>query len=651
MPLPTCPDPIPSTHDIVDELRSQITCLHQQLIESNERYRVLAESLPQYIYRLDRAGRMVFANDAFLSLYHTRLEDLLGLTSWDFLPKELAARHTEENERVMTLNERVVTLEPNVNPQTGQREYMEVIKTPLHDANGQVVGLQGMCWNVTARVTAEESLSETEGWLYLIAEHAPYLVSVVNHDGSCLFSLRGLPIGTSLYDGLSVPDAQTLRQAVTEAFALHPSRCVIQRDGRYWEHRIAPVTHKKHALSAIVFVHDVTNEQELTIRTLQSSRMENLGRLAGGIAHDFNNLLTIILCSASLANQIVTGKGWHYIGKIEQAGLKARDLTSKLLTFSRRRVVTVIRIDLNRVLTDMKPLLRRILPTNITLTTTSTDKAALILADPIEVEQIIMNLVMNARDSMPNGGTIEVAVGHITPETSHDINSAEPPVTITIRDSGHGISAEVLPHIFEPFFTTKGEGDGIGLGLATVYGYIKQCGGSIKVDTQVGHGTIFKVSFPRCVAAGTPIAGEHMRPMVSGKTVRVLVVENDTRLLSLISRVLALEGYYVETAETVRQALSYFAKEHHPIDLALVDMNLPDGTGATIAATAAHHSVPTLIMTSDAGKLWHLFARQPYTILSKPFTPDELSTCITQCLANASCAAPHDTSPDKKTED
>ncbi|NUN50770.1 MAG: PAS domain S-box protein [Candidatus Brocadiae bacterium] len=385
----------------------------------------------------------------------------------------------------------------------------------------------------------------------------------------------------------------------------------------------------------VALLRDVSEErrsrQELRDKEAQlqqSAKMEGIGRLAGGIAHDFNNLLTIIAGYAQLLSRKLDRKEspMTEIEEIRYAAARGSSLTQQLLAFSRRQVLNPKAIDLNLHVAKMDQLLRRVIGENIELLAALQPGIGPVQADPGQLDQVIMNLALNARDAMPSGGRLTIATGE-------DLKDG-PLVTLSVTDTGVGMDEKTLAHVFEPFFTTKREGRGTGLGLATVYGIVEQSGGRIHVTSAPGKGSTFRVWLPRAGAPPQPEAtGGSGPPRGSGV---VLVVEDDLRVRRLAATLLRDTGYTVLEAETAGEALVRIERLSEPLDLLLADVVLPGKSGVDLAMRALSLR-PNLRVVLTSGypdsEASRLGALPPGTaFLPKPFTEESLSRCVRETL-------------------
>jgi len=406
----------------------------------------------------------------------------------------------------------------------------------------------------------------------------------------------------------------------------------IRKDGRKVvvdSRQILPETDIGAPGSFLEINRDITDRKELQEQLLQSQKLESLGQLAGGVAHDFNNLLTVIIGYSDFileqlpANHAVRSE----VEQIAKAGARASSLTRQLLTFSRRQVTSPINLTLNNVVLGLEKMLNRLISEDIQLTISLDQTPSVILADPGQIEQVVMNLVVNARDAMPNGGKlmIETATANVDEgyaESHLSINQGTYAVLI-VSDNGTGMSPEVKEHIFEPFFTTKEVGKGTGLGLSTVYGIVKQSGGGIFVYSEPGLGTTFKMFFP---AVNESVSQSPAKPTAEGLdgTETILLAEDEEPLRKFVHEALARHGYNVIVCSNGQEALMIARQHQGKIHLLVSDVVMPEVGGSELldAFSLVRPGVPALLMSgySDRMRRKDINAK----LLQKPFTGTDL---------------------------
>ncbi|HEY6195745.1 MAG TPA: response regulator [Candidatus Eisenbacteria bacterium] len=423
-------------------------------------------------------------------------------------------------------------------------------------------------------------------------------------------------------------------------------------------------------LGGVVALHDITGRKQLEAEFRQAQKMEAMGRLAAGVAHDFNNLLTVISGYCELLHGRLTPEhpGRAEVDVIAHAGRRASDLTRQLLAFSRRQVLETRILDLNDVVTGVRSMLRHLLGPNVELGFSPTTNLGHVRADAGQIEQVLLNLVINARDAMPQGGRIVVATeNRIVPDESPVASSGPshrgaagdapagaaplpfeiPPgsyATLSVTDTGTGMDAETAAQVFVPFFTTKEVGHGTGLGLSTVHGIVSQSGGYIGLETAPGAGTTFTVYLPLAAAekdGREPEAAETIASRTSGT---ILVVDDEPAIRGLVHEILRVEGYTVIEAEDGRTALRLIDRGTPPIDLALVDLALPGLSGRELGARLekSRPELPVLYMSGHGGNDADGARSSPGRdsgFIQKPFSPAELRRRVRDALEGPTARA------------
>jgi len=384
---------------------------------------------------------------------------------------------------------------------------------------------------------------------------------------------------------------------------------------------------------------DVTERKRLEARLRQSHKMEAIGQLAGGVAHDFNNLLTIISGYAQLLLERASTEERSSVEEIVKAGERAASLTRQLLAFSRRQTLAPQVLDLNTLVANLEKMLRRLLSEDITLITMLEPGLGKVKADPSQIDQVLINLVVNARDAMPGGGRITIETANVTVDESYAAThvgvTPGPHVMLAVTDTGTGMDAETLSHVFEPFFTTKEKAKGTGLGLSTVYGTVRQSGGTIWAYSEPGHGTTMKIYLPRADQAVSALSPGLPAPPAKGSE-SVLVVEDDEAVRSLVVKALTLHSYHVLEAKGPREALALLEQPSPPVHLLLTDVVMPHMSGRTLAQQAARLRPGIMVLfisgypDQAVNGLGMLEAGMPF--LQKPFGPAELTRKVRQIL-------------------
>jgi two-component system cell cycle sensor histidine kinase/response regulator CckA len=387
----------------------------------------------------------------------------------------------------------------------------------------------------------------------------------------------------------------------------------------------------------LVLVNDVSERRRLEEQLRQSQKMEAIGQLAGGVAHDFNNLLTLISGYSELAREAL---GDHpasqNVDEIQKAAERAASLTRQLLAFSRRQVLQMRLLDLNALVLEVETMLRRLIGEDVELTTLYGPELGLVLADPVQMDQVLLNLAVNARDAMPQGGSLVIRTTNVDVSRAGPVKSLSPGryVLLSISDTGTGMDEQTHQRLFEPFFTTKRLGTG--LGLSTVYGIVKQGGGDIEVISELGKGTTFEIYLPRAQQSGAPLERARASAAPTQGTETVLLVEDEDGVRGLVRDVLQRRGFTVLEAAGGPAAMQLAERYQGSIDLLLSDIVMPQMSGLELAADLRRQrpKLRTLFMSGHAPALIdrHGVLDEHTPLLAKPFTPESLLRRVREVL-------------------
>lgn len=437
-----------------------------------------------------------------------------------------------------------------------------------------------------------------------------------------------------------MPEAMATDQVVSREIPLPGNQFLLI----HW----SKATTEDGQIHIIETISDITESKRTTQALHQAQKMDAVGRLAGGIAHDFNNLMMVIIGHAHrLTQHLAAHPASREIDIITQAGMRAAALTKKLLTFSRRQTYEPKELNVNAAIRDMEDLLQRMIGEQVQMVVVLHPQAGYTLMDPVQLEQIIMNLAVNARDAMPNGGLLNIETDQADLDEEfvrrHPGSMAGSFVKITVRDTGSGMDADTLSHIFEPFFTTKEPGKGTGLGLATVYGILKQCRGYIDVTSHPGQGSRFTVYVPRIAPSeSTPPTAKPESHHASTQAT-ILLVEDDESIRLLMTTVLQDHGYQVLVAGDGMQALQLLQVHKGPCDLVIADVIMPRMTStALIEGVAAMKPEAKVLLMSGYGLDTLKSNGVPETtpFLPKPFLPTTLIDTVRELLRPAPSSLP-----------
>lgn len=537
----------------------------------------------------------------------------------------------------------------------GQFQHQVVV-----GGNDEITRLSGAFNNMASRLRGlYEELQRSEAHFRALIENARDFILLVDADGTVRYASPSMErefagggsfIGKNILSLAEPADADAVMALLTPVAPGVPQKSVEFRmrsaDGtlRTLETHGNPLL-RDSAIAGIVFnARDITERQGMEERLRQAQRMEAIGTLSGGIAHDFNNLLTIIRGYAHqlLESRPDAAKARAQVERIDEAAERAAALTSQLLAFSRRQVLQPRVFDLNALTTGLDEMLRRLIGEHIEMNTVVAEDSCLVQADTGQIEQVIMNLVINARDAMPHGGKLTLETANLELDEAyaakHEGAHAGPYVMLAISDTGVGMDAKTQARIFDPFFTTKGLGKGTGLGLSTAYGIVKQSGGHIWVYSEPDRGSTFKVYLPQVVDAKGPTKIEKAPAVEPRGHETVLVVEDEPQLRELVEVMLTSRGYSILTVENPVQAEAFSKQYSGPIHLLLTDVVLPGISGREVARQVAAHRPDIKVLftsgyTPDA-IIHHGVLEAGLHFIQKPFTLETLTNKVRAVLNN-----------------
>lgn len=501
------------------------------------------------------------------------------------------------------------------------------------------------------RMRAERALRESESKFRALFENAPEAVIAFGQTGATVFANpRAAKVFGRSVDALSKRNFEELfperfRGALPNlARGIVPARelasfTVLRPDGSELpvEVSAAPISANDEEIT-LVFLSDISERLSLEAQLRQAQKLESIGQLAGGVAHDFNNLLTVIGGNTELARLSMESSepADVYLDQIARAATRATSLTRQLLSFARRQKVQSSRMSVNEVLQDVAKMLRRLIGEDVSLEMNLDAQRPVTYADPGQFEQVILNLVINARDAMPHGGRLEIKTSdfHLAAGAMRELAGLPPGdyVLLTVSDTGEGMPPEIKNHIFEPFFTTKEVGKGTGLGLSTVYGIVKQFGGSISVYSEPGQGTSFKILLPALDVGDheAPRAAAVSRMATGSET--ILLAEDDEAVRNFVSGLLRQHGYQVVETSDPHDALAAARAHVGKLHLLLTDVVMPCMSGMDLAERfkEMHPDVPVLLMSGYSARL--RTERLDAPSIEKPFSPSALLSRVRELL-------------------
>ncbi|MFQ5694499.1 MAG: PAS domain S-box protein [Terriglobia bacterium] len=644
----------------------------QELAEQTARLNALFENSPVAIVVLDPRHHVQLCNRAFERLFLYRQEEIAGSNLDEFIgPQDRSGEPAAFTRRILVGQSiHVVTRRRR---KDGSEVDVELQGVPL-SVGGQFSGVLGLYQDITERKRAEGVLRRSEAGYRSLIQGALYGIYRSSLDG------RFLAVNPALVDMLGYDSEEELLQlnVATEVYAdpAERKRLIEQYRNRQsfesvevkWKRKDgAPITvrlsgrtvhsPRTNEVSFEGIVENVTERRQLERQLWQAQKMEAVGRLAGGIAHDFNNLLTVIRGHNELLLDAAPADAPQRQGceEVLSAVDRAAKLTQQLLAFSRRQVVQPQVLDLNAIITDIEKMLRRLIREDVELVTRLGTELGRVKTDPTQCEQIIMNLAINARDAMPRGGRLTIETANVELDEPyvrrHAAGQPGSYVLLAVSDTGVGMDKETQAQVFEPFFTTKQKGKGTGLGLATVYGIVKQSDGYIWVYSEPGQGTTFKIYLPRVeqevLAASGPAAFKVQRHPERGSET-IMLVEDETGVRSLARRFLEESGYTVLLARDAAEALLVVERYSAPVHLLLTDVIMPGASGRDLARCLRAHR-PEMKVLFISGYTGDTIAHRRLlqagdALLQKPFTRDALVRKVREVLG-ASQPVPSPLSP------
>jgi len=640
--------------------------IRRQLVEREELFHLITENAADMIAVVDMEGKRLYNSLSYQKALGYSPEELQASSSFEQI-------HPEDRERVIEAAEHArrsgmgKTLEYRLRHKNGTWLVLESTSSVIRNANGDPEKLVIVNRDITERKRAEQALQRSEAGFRSVVEDAPYGIYRASTSGRflqvnpALQRMLGYELGEELLrkdlaseifrytgeyqrwselltgmDEVKDVELEWKRQDGTPITVRCSGRRVNDENG-------APVYFE-------VFTEDVTEKRVLERQLRMAQKMEAIGRLSGGIAHDFNNHLGVIIGYSGVLNKALSTNPAlrNHALEIEKAGQRAASLTKQLLAFSRQQVLTPAVLNLNTLTSDMEKMLPRLLGEDIEVSLALDPELGNVKADQSQIEQVIMNLAVNARDAMPVGGKLRIQTGNVQLDQAYTWNHPGSKVgtyvMLTVTDTGTGMDAATLTHIFEPFFTTKERGKGTGLGLATVYGVVKQSNGYIWVDSAPGNGTSFQIYLPRHV--GQPAAEEQTRD--SGENLRgsetILLVEDAEPLRKLAQTFLEAAGFRVLSAENGETALEVARRFGGAFDLLLTDVVMPGINGRVLAEQLLPRQpgMKVLYMSgyTDSFIAGHGVLDPQTHLLHKPFTDEVLIRKVRAVLDGGKKSAP-----------
>jgi PAS domain S-box-containing protein len=629
----------------------------EQLMKSEQRFRDLFENSPDAIFVEDLEGNVLDVNHAGCALHDLAREQLVGKNSVeDLVPPD---RRADARRNFQKLVEGKLSWVEGESVAADGRAIPVEVRAGRVDYNGQPTLLLHVR-DITQRRTAETALQSSEMLFRSVWENSVDGMRLTDENGvvvavnDAFCKLVGMAASALIGESFTIIYAASenpfgLMQSHREQFLHRAAHEKIERQRVLHNGQTVMLeimfsfveVHNRPPLMLSLF-RNITAQRRLEEQFRQSQKMEAIGQLAGGVAHDFNNILTVIHGHASLLGMTkLDDSAARSARQITQAAERAAGLTRQLLAFGRRQLIQPRRLDLNKTVGNISEMLGRLLGEDVALQLNYSPVPAMVEADAGMMEQILLNLAVNARDAMPRGGQLNIQIAVVEVDEAHVLRQPEARVgqfvCVSKSDTGCGIPAENLPRIFEPFFTTKEVGKGTGLGLATVYGIVKQHQGWIEVESIVGKGTTFRIYFPS-IAAVEAEPEKIVAPVaVRGGTETILLVEDEPPVRELVARLLQKHGYKVWQANNGPDALGVWREHKCDISLLLTDLVMPGNMNGHDLAEKLRYEQPGLkvIFTSgySADIVGKNFKLEPgLNFLQKPYQPQTLALAVRRCL-------------------
>jgi PAS domain S-box-containing protein len=648
--------------------REEAARLQEQIHQAKKEWELTFDAVPDSVFLLDEHYHIQRANRAAAEALRLPFSQLVGRPCYEVVHgQDAPPQNCPYRQMLSTGKEESADIEL---PKLGR--IFHATSSPFRDPSGGLQGCVHVLRDITERKQAEMTLRRSEASYRSLILGATYGIFRSSLDGKfltvnpALAAMLGYGSEAELLGANLLGDISQDADAGAELLQQYRRNSRIdgveaqwrRKDGKGLRVRLSgrAVLDEQGTLEGFeVIAEDVTQRQRLEEQLRQAQKLESIGRLAGGIAHDFNNLLTIINGYGQLLlGRADLGDPMHsHLSEIMKAGERAASLIRQLLTFSRRQVLSPQVLDLNAVISNMDKMLCRLIGEDIDLVIVLGPDLGRVKVDRGQIEQVVLNLAVNARDAMPQGGklTLETVNAELDEAYArcHVTTAPGRYVMLAVSDTGVGMDAETRAHAFEPFFTTKEGGKGTGLGLATVYGIVKQSGGHIWVYSEPGQGTTFKIYFPRVEEAVAPREVQELQAALLRGVETILLVEDDEAVRPLVRAVLGSHGYTVLEASRGEDALATCQHHAGPIHLLLTDVVMPGMSGGELAKRLAtlYPQMKTLYMSGYAnGGIAHRGVLEPdAAFLQKPFTPDALARKVAEVLNGAcpqnSCSAAH----------
>ena len=629
---------------------SAMSQLNQTLKESEFKYRTLVDNLPQRIFLKNEDLIFVSCNRNFARDLGIREDEILGKTDFDFFPKKIAEKYRNDDARI--LRTRISEEIEELYVANGKERTIFTVKTPLRDERGRISGILGIFWDITERKRVEEELHlarfslenasvatfwiDSKGLIQYVNKRA---CEILGYDRQELLDMRLWDID---------PDFTPDRYAQYWHDMSDGEPLQFESTNRRKDGSVIPVEiyvrqgETKGTRLNFVFFNDISDRISIERQLLQAQKIESVGRLAGGVAHDFNNMLGIILGNTEMILEDAAPTDPHIakLQEIHKAAERSTNLTRQLLAFARKQTIDPKVLNLNETLDAMLSMLKRLIGEDIDLAWLPASGLWMVKIDPSQVDQILANLCINARDAVSGVGRVTIETDNVVIDeeycSDHAGFTSGDYVMIAVSDNGCGMNKETIDNLFEPFFTTKDVGEGSGLGLATVYGIVKQNNGFINVYSELDEGTTFKIYLPRHMETSKhkPANIRESATEIGNET--VLLVEDEKGILDMTTIMLERLGYTVFAASTPGEAIRICESNPGEIHLLITDVVMPEMSGRDLSEKLLQ-VIPNLKCLFMSGYTANVIAHrgvldEGVQFIHKPFSMQGLATKIREML-------------------
>lgn len=633
----------------------RVTHAVEALYQSEEKYRSILESIDEGYFELDLDGNLSFFNESFVKITGCSDHELMDLNNLQAPFSEHANQICELLKQVCEHEEPGRMIEWQITRRDGETRFLELSASTVTDTSGEIAGYRSVVRDISERKQAEQERQR----LAAAIDHSADSIIIANEDGAIGYVNPAFE-GTTGYKREEVigqdfrlfqrDKAHRLFQAGMEKTLSRGQTWTgrllnNKKDGTFYESEttISPIRDTRGAISGFVSINkDMTSEVILEEQLRQAQKMEAIGTLAGGIAHDFNNILQAVVGYSELLLLKSNKQDPSYSGlhEIKRAAQRAAELTRHLLTFSRKVASEKKPYDLNQGVDEAKNLLAPIIPKMIEIQLNPADNLTLVYADPGQIQQVLINLAVNAKDAMPEGGKLTIETQNVSLDQQYcDLHLIPKPgcyALLTVTDTGHGMDSETLSHIFEPFYSTKPPGSGTGLGLAMVYGIVKSHDGYIECNSSLGKGTTFSILLPEIGGGEEALDSiEEKRPPLGGDEL-ILVVDDEEPVRNYAIKMLTDFGYRVFAAQDGLEALAIYRDKAASIDLVMLDLIMPNMSGKRCLKEILkiNPKVKVLISTgyTNNASSEDIMKMGANGFINKPFAMDDLLRAIREVL-------------------